>query len=144
MSDSRPSSRRRKFLYKKLLDVQGPNCYYCGVLFESEIRSRKMTLDHYDPLATGGTSDLDNLVLACSTCNAEKGPSHGDVFKVSRYCLERRATILGHIKVHQHEAILFTKEGNWSCLCGAHGTSKDDPKIVECILRTYGSTYRPS
>ena len=144
LKQSRPSSRRRKVLYNKLLDIHGPNCYYCEVLFETGIRSRQMTLDHYDPLALGGTSGLSNLVLSCYACNSYKGRTYGDAFKRSRYCRERRNTILGYMEVHQHESILFIQRGNWSCLCGACGTAKDDPKIVQCTLMRYGRFYRPS
>ena len=32
-----------------------------------------MTVDHLTPLANGGLDRLDNLALACLTCNQEKG-----------------------------------------------------------------------
>lgn len=31
------------------------------------------TIDHVIPTSKGGTHDIDNLVLACNTCNARKG-----------------------------------------------------------------------
>jgi len=37
---------------------------YCGYEFE---------VDHITPLAAGGLTEIDNLALACSNCNAHKG-----------------------------------------------------------------------
>lgn len=100
-----------------------------------------MTLDHYIPLALGGTSDEDNLVLCCATCNSDKADIHGDEFKESFICKERRATIMGHMNVHGHASILFVEAGNWSCICGAHGTKKTKPKNVPCNIDL--DEYRP-
>lgn len=44
------------------------NCYYCGCTFEY---TRK-EVDHYVPLAKGGPHSLDNLVIACKSCNSAK------------------------------------------------------------------------
>jgi 5-methylcytosine-specific restriction endonuclease McrA len=44
---------------------QHPFCAYCG-------KEGKTTLDHITPLSKGGTHTIDNLVLACSTCNGSK------------------------------------------------------------------------
>lgn len=49
-----------------LLDNHSKQCVYCG--------SREhLTIDHYIPRSRGGTSDLENLVLACNDCNNAKG-----------------------------------------------------------------------
>jgi hypothetical protein len=46
-------------------------CGYCGV---SEAESGgELNIDHFRPLAQGGTVSLSNLVYACSTCNRFKG-----------------------------------------------------------------------
>lgn len=41
------------------------NCWYCGV-------SDPSTVDHVHPIVKGGSDDLDNLVLACKSCNSSK------------------------------------------------------------------------
>lgn len=41
-------------------------CQYCG-------NQKQLTLDHVIPRAQGGQHTWDNVVAACSTCNANKG-----------------------------------------------------------------------
>ncbi len=46
-------------------------CGYCNV---SEVWvGGELEIDHFRPLAHGGTDDLVNLVYACTTCNRFKG-----------------------------------------------------------------------
>lgn len=52
----------------------GGRCAYCGV----STGKRRGTLDHYMPLALGGTNHRKNLRWACLTCNANKGSMHPD------------------------------------------------------------------
>lgn len=53
---------KKQFLY------QGGTCYYCHeVLFD-----KKINVDHKVPKSRGGTNNIRNLVLACSTCNKDK------------------------------------------------------------------------
>lgn len=40
-------------------------CAYCS-------QSRRLTMDHVDPLSCGGTHDLENLAAACRSCNSRK------------------------------------------------------------------------
>lgn len=50
-------------------------CYYCGM----DLHHRGLTpwsdrtRDHKIPRSRGGTDDPTNLVLACRSCNSEKG-----------------------------------------------------------------------
>lgn len=55
--------------YRELLG-QAKECFYCG----SE--SERYEIDHYIPISKGGTSDLNNLVVACQKCNREKWNKH--------------------------------------------------------------------
>lgn len=50
------------------------NCWYCGAIDPS-------TIDHVQPIAKGGTDDLDNLVLACKCCNSSKRALNVEEFK---------------------------------------------------------------
>ena len=45
-------------------------CGYCGVS-EIDVGAR-LTVDHFRPVAHGGTDDFDNLVYCCSMCNTFK------------------------------------------------------------------------
>lgn len=43
-------------------------CQYCGATPPEIV----LEIDHVDPVATGGTNDVDNLVTACFPCNRGK------------------------------------------------------------------------
>jgi len=47
----------------------GHRCQYCGKRFKVS----ELTLDHVVPRSQGGGDSWDNLVTACSGCNAKKG-----------------------------------------------------------------------
>lgn len=52
------------------------SCHYCGKSgFQNMLQK-----EHYIPKSKGGTNKKDNLVLACSDCNQEKGAMTGDDF----------------------------------------------------------------
>ena len=53
----------------QVLERDGHRCQYCGAP-APEVR---LVVDHIIPLVDGGTHDLDNLITACSECNAGKG-----------------------------------------------------------------------
>lgn len=44
-------------------------CQYCGAHPPEAV----LHVDHIDPVAAGGSSDIDNLVTACDSCNLGKG-----------------------------------------------------------------------
>lgn len=46
---------------------QAKVCYWCLTKCENEYH-----IDHYVPLAKGGKHEIDNLVIACPTCNMRK------------------------------------------------------------------------
>lgn len=47
-------------------EQQAKICYWCGSKCDA------FHVDHYQPLAKGGTHTADNLVIACPTCNLQK------------------------------------------------------------------------
>lgn len=66
---------RRRIIW----NVRGPYCEYCGrrttkpeTYFEVQ-HPLMATVDHRIPVCRGGTSDWDNLALACRDCNEFKG-----------------------------------------------------------------------
>lgn len=52
---------------RHLLRTQGRVCRYC------DCQLTKFHVDHFVPLAGGGSNGPDNLVLSCPTCNFRKG-----------------------------------------------------------------------
>lgn len=43
-------------------------CYYCNLKFEI----KDLTMDHIVPIARGGTSTKNNVVVCCNKCNQDK------------------------------------------------------------------------
>lgn len=60
-----------------LFTSQKGRCAYCSRKMSLDPRhfqrTNHATLDHLTPLALGGRSDPDNLVLCCRLCNIVKG-----------------------------------------------------------------------
>lgn len=54
---------------RKTKYAESKSCHYCGV----KTTTKNRQLDHIIPVASGGTNDADNLVVACRTCNRKKG-----------------------------------------------------------------------
>jgi 5-methylcytosine-specific restriction endonuclease McrA len=52
----------------------GGQCFYCSEALVD------VTIDHVEPVATGGTDTLQNLVVACKPCNAGKGRKAIELF----------------------------------------------------------------
>jgi 5-methylcytosine-specific restriction endonuclease McrA len=49
-------------------NLAGGICYYCGQKFEPG----ELTMDHIVPLARGGRSTRNNVVVCCKECNNKK------------------------------------------------------------------------
>ena len=83
-----------------LLKEYGPNCAYCGGKFAA----RKMTLDHVAPRRGQSAYDRrDNLVLACTACNALKRDQAPLAFLLG---LRTRAVNLVKFGAHLSEGLL--------------------------------------
>jgi 5-methylcytosine-specific restriction endonuclease McrA len=58
----------------KLSESQNHRCCYCGRVTNNIPFSKlQATLEHVIPKSRGGTNDYDNLVMACSACNNNRG-----------------------------------------------------------------------
>lgn len=68
--DGKPINVGRNPSYKKekinILKRDGPNCFLCNLPLDDDI-----TLDHLQPLSTGGKNTLSNMVLMHEKCNQE-------------------------------------------------------------------------
>ncbi len=65
LSGSLVKKRRRLRIYLE----QGGKCYLCQAVIPIETA----TLDHVYPRGRGGSNLLENLMVACLTCNQKKG-----------------------------------------------------------------------
>lgn len=82
-----------------LLDRYGPVCAYCGFAFAADA----MTLDHVRPRRGLTAYDRpDNLVLACSPCNAAKADTPLLAFLLAK---RSRGVFLLHYGEHLTEPL---------------------------------------
>jgi 5-methylcytosine-specific restriction endonuclease McrA len=55
--------------FQKIKSSKSVNCYYCG----SAVSGSVSHIDHMVPLARGGAHRVENLCVACPSCNLRKG-----------------------------------------------------------------------
>jgi hypothetical protein len=55
----------------ELYGLQDGRCGYCGVPIFWHIKG-DVHIDHMEPVSRGGSNTIDNICLACMTCNKEK------------------------------------------------------------------------
>jgi 5-methylcytosine-specific restriction endonuclease McrA len=86
---------RRDATVIALAERDGDRCWYCGCTFDDggDGGGRSLTIDHVDPLAGGGGTDLANLRLCCSTCNRRKGSLGAAAYAASKALDQRRRQI---------------------------------------------------
>jgi 5-methylcytosine-specific restriction endonuclease McrA len=77
---------QRQKLFDRIFDREGRCCSYCGI--ETRRRRRGLhgaadlaTLDHIVPRSQGGRICEENLVLACQSCNNERGVMDAETFR---------------------------------------------------------------
>ena len=61
--------RARKWMLRMLVRSQGGCCWYC----KKPVPREHITVDHVVPLSRGGLDTVENMRLACSQCNQDKG-----------------------------------------------------------------------
>lgn len=62
----------------KVLDRDGGFCRYCGQGGLRGIHANQCAIDHIIPRCRGGRDRLENLVVACKSCNLRKGQATPD------------------------------------------------------------------
>lgn len=70
--------RVTKKVKEQLLQQANGKCEYCGV----QVDERIAMIDHKIPLSKGGSSDIDNLAIACPKCNILKADKIIDSFSI--------------------------------------------------------------
>ena len=58
--------KNREKIRKTIIKRDGKKCKICG-------SRRQLEIDHINPIAMGGTNDLNNLQVLCRHCNRSKG-----------------------------------------------------------------------
>ena len=91
-------------LRDKVRQRDGLHCHYCGVLTVVRVprqgsnvprghqKADTSTIDHRLPRAAGGPDVLANLVVACLSCNREKGDMTEEQFMLQR-AIEKARTM---------------------------------------------------
>lgn len=87
---------------KNLLLRDGHKCQYCGV------RAPELTVDHVIPRQKGGRDTWENLVCACTRCNARKGDRAPEKSGMKLLKKPRRPHRLSFIRLHASKA-----NGSW-------------------------------
>lgn len=64
---SRPNTKRKSVIIRRLIERDGRECFYCG----QPIADREETLEHLVAVAHNGPSHISNLVLAHKRCNVQ-------------------------------------------------------------------------
>ncbi|CAN5950998.1 unnamed protein product [Sphagnum jensenii] len=54
---------------QKVWVADGCKCVYCG----TQMGKSPMSIDHFEPLETGGANNTSNFLTACKKCNKDKG-----------------------------------------------------------------------
>lgn len=78
--------KRKTKNYLKVYKRDDYTCQYCGA-------DSDLTIDHIQPFSSGGSNDLDNLVVACRHCNSVLNDKVFDSFELKRKFLWKRLKI---------------------------------------------------
>jgi 5-methylcytosine-specific restriction endonuclease McrA len=108
-------SRTVKFNRRNIFARDANRCQYCGAKFPTT----ELSLDHVVPRHRGGDATWDNIVCACTECNARKGgrlPGEAGMTLVRRPAKPKRPPLLrlslrnGKYRSWRH----FVDEAYWS------------------------------
>ena len=80
---------QRARLFNDVFARDQGRCVYCGIPARRPGRGVKRApalapLDHVVPRSLGGPLSRDNIVLACSACNNERGTMDARTFRASK------------------------------------------------------------
>ena len=89
MAQKHMKSRKKRLTAMQRIGRPGPasidlvylrtngHCWYCG----EHVPMADATHDHLVPIIAGGTTTLENLVMACRACNGAKGHLSLDAYR---------------------------------------------------------------
>ena len=95
-----------------LLEKWGRKCIYCNA------KNIPLQIDHIVPRSLGGSNRVDNLTLACKSCNQKKGNLPLEVFapKQAEYIL-KKPSLRDAAAVNITRHVLWEKLTNFSFPC---------------------------
>ncbi|MBF9254945.1 HNH endonuclease [Pontibacter sp. 172403-2] len=82
------------------------SCQYCGAV-------RNLTLDHLLPRSRGGATNWQNLITACSRCNARKGNRTPEEAGLKLRSKPGRPSLLSFLQLH-----LTPQNNDWRVYLG--------------------------
>lgn len=71
----------------KLIEFMWQDAKYCEICGKKFNKKRKKTIDHIRPLSCGGSGLIDNIQIACFSCNMKKGVKHYTKFNRGQFLL---------------------------------------------------------
>ena len=85
-AQTRKHGRKWRAVCARIL-ANAHHCVYCGIAIDTALpvgHARKATVDHVQPLASGGQALApDNLVPCCHRCNSSKGARDVDQWRTT-------------------------------------------------------------
>ncbi len=103
-------------------------CYYCG----EHIPISFVTVDHKTPLCKNGSSEDDNLVIACRHCNNEKGDMTEEEYK--SFLQTKKVNISIPVPIEQIKIPYFFK---------LHGVREEKIEKAVKHYRNFGKFDKP-
>ncbi len=104
-----------------LLEKWGRKCIYCNA------KDIPLQIDHIVPRSLGGSDRVDNLTLACSSCNQKKGNLPLEIFAPKQAeCILKKPSLRDAAAVNSTRHALWMKLTNFSFSCesGTGGQTK--------------------
>lgn len=68
VAGSAAPARKATAALKKAFEVHGGHCFFC----RKKLTLDELSIDHAEPIASGGKEQLQNLLIACRPCNRKK------------------------------------------------------------------------
>ena len=99
------SSAEAKRMWKESIKNQWDHkCAYCG-------STEKLSLDHIIPQCKGGSNHVNNVLCACTKCNADKGHEDWIIWYIQQpfFTEERRARIEDWMETNDEDDRTYLK-----------------------------------
>lgn len=65
--------KQKRAMKARLIRTFGSRCWWCPL--SRELPAEELTIDHLIPRSKGGSNSLENLRLACRSCNSSRRDS---------------------------------------------------------------------